>query len=586
LDLLCFDGTSGPVAPLDDVSRHRLLDRIVADADAEAEAETDQEARQREGVETDQVGRRRAGAENDQVGRRRAHTQSDTGAARPVRAAEPKAPSAAARRVSWMWVGCAAGALLVLLAAVWLFFRDRTRVGGGRRAPRGNGRPAVRRVAVARAILRAGVVRSTGAKQRFAVGEILQTGQGVQVKAGRAAIQLPQGSIALLSADTEMRILRLDAKRVRLRLRSGTAVFSVTRRRRGQRFEVWAAGARFSVLGTVFAVAVQPGGARLQVFRGKVAATGAHGAHLTVHRGQGVEVTRKRRRLRAQPLLEAKRAAGTENDLHLLNLLISRGAAQLAIHSRPAGATVRLDGVVLGTTPLEATVRPGHRRLEAAVNNRLAFREFLHLREGDVIERDLDLAFRLKMNMPVAQEPQKEVAETADPDASAAGSHKRIPTTLTKGRPRPAAECADEKKKGRSPARRLLLEARRLRTLKKYHFAKRTYERLVRQYPDSAEARAACVSLGLILLGPLHKAAAALRWFDRYLALGRGGVLAQEALYGRIRALRKLGRIKGEKAALKRFLQKYPKALQVGHVKRRLQKLTQSAENERKQSGR
>ena len=78
--------------------------------------------------------------------------------------------------------------------------------------------------------------------------------------------------------------------------------------------------------------------------------------------------------------------------------------------------------------------------------------------------------------------------------------------------------------------------------------------------PRSAEARASLVSLGELQLSQLAEPAAALRSFDAYLAAG--GALAQEARYGRIRALRRLGRADAAREATAAFLRDYPGSAQ------------------------
>jgi hypothetical protein len=82
------------------------------------------------------------------------------------------------------------------------------------------------------------------------------------------------------------------------------------------------------------------------------------------------------------------------------------------------------------------------------------------------------------------------------------------------------------------------------------------YEQLIERHPTSAAARTAMVSLGQLHLD-LDEPRPALKWFDRYLAKP-GGPLAEDAAYGRIRALGALGRTKAEREAVEAFLSSYP----------------------------
>jgi hypothetical protein len=74
--------------------------------------------------------------------------------------------------------------------------------------------------------------------------------------------------------------------------------------------------------------------------------------------------------------------------------------------------------------------------------------------------------------------------------------------------------------------------------------------------PRTPEGRAALVSLGELLLSDLGDPNGALAAFDEYLSR-RGGDLTRRAAYGRIRALRALGRDADERAAAHVFLARY-----------------------------
>lgn len=105
----------------------------------------------------------------------------------------------------------------------------------------------------------------------------------------------------------------------------------------------------------------------------------------------------------------------------------------------------------------------------------------------------------------------------------------------------------------------LLELARSQRAAREFEAAARTYEELIRAYPSSAKARATHVSLAQLYQGPLEDPANALVHFDRYLE--RGGPLAEEAHYGKIKALRALGRSAAAQAEIDAFLQTYPESV-------------------------
>jgi TolA-binding protein len=106
-----------------------------------------------------------------------------------------------------------------------------------------------------------------------------------------------------------------------------------------------------------------------------------------------------------------------------------------------------------------------------------------------------------------------------------------------------------------------------LRSSGRYPAAAKAYQNLLGTHPRSSEASAALISLAELQLSQLGQTAAALRSFDAYLA--HGGSLAQEARYGRIRALRRLGRTAEARTATEAFLRAYPGSAQAKALRKR-----------------
>ncbi len=129
---------------------------------------------------------------------------------------------------------------------------------------------------------------------------------------------------------------------------------------------------------------------------------------------------------------------------------------------------------------------------------------------------------------------------------------------------KPAAAEADA---GPSAAD-LLREAQALRARGNAAGAAAAYRRLQALHPRSPEAAASRVSLAELLLGPLGDPSGALAAYDAYLR--GGGALRQEARYGRIQALRRLGRSGEERAAIEAFVRDYPQSVQARALTGRL----------------
>ena len=69
------------------------------------------------------------------------------------------------------------------------------------------------------------------------------------------------------------------------------------------------------------------------------------------------------------------------------------------------------------------------------------------------------------------------------------------------------------------------------------------------------------------------RAGRALRHFTRYLRKRPSGTLAKEALYGKARALRALGRRQAEIKALKSFVRRYPSSIYADRARARLKRI-------------
>jgi ferric-dicitrate binding protein FerR (iron transport regulator) len=137
--------------------------------------------------------------------------------------------------------------------------------------------------------------------------------------------------------------------------------------------------------------------------------------------------------------------------------------------------------------------------------------------------------------------------------------------------PAPTAPPRAAETAARQPVRDLLGRARALRTQGAFREAADAYRAAYASDPHGAEGRTALVALGGLLLSELNDPAGALAAFDSYLT-GKGA-LAQEAEFGRIRALRALGRYESEKAAIQSFLVAHPEGPDAQVLRRRLESM-------------
>jgi tetratricopeptide (TPR) repeat protein len=122
----------------------------------------------------------------------------------------------------------------------------------------------------------------------------------------------------------------------------------------------------------------------------------------------------------------------------------------------------------------------------------------------------------------------------------------------------------------RAPVRDLLGRARALRAQGAFRESADTYRAAYAADPHGVEGRTALVALGGLLLSELNDPSGALAAFDNYLS-ERKGALMQEAEFGRIRALRALGRFESEKAAIQQFLVAHPEGPDAQVLRHRLE---------------
>jgi TolA-binding protein len=214
--------------------------------------------------------------------------------------------------------------------------------------------------------------------------------------------------------------------------------------------------------------------------------------------------------------------------------------------------------------------------------------ELLEVRAGEQIRRDYHLARPTASgprdtaaagSAPAAPRPRDIAVAGAAPAAdgprqtaaSGTGSAAADPGRAAPGRAAGSARAAAPA----PSARTLLQRAQQRRLAREWRGAIRTYRELIRRHPGSSSARVAQVSIGTLQLDHLGRPAAALRSFGRYLRRHRRGTLAQEAAFGRLRALRALGRTCAELRGLRAFLKRYPRSLHRARAEQR-QKALQS----------
>jgi tetratricopeptide (TPR) repeat protein len=188
------------------------------------------------------------------------------------------------------------------------------------------------------------------------------------------------------------------------------------------------------------------------------------------------------------------------------------------LESTPTGAPVQLDGALIGTTPLDLLVSPGDHVLSAPGLPTST----VHIAASERLEKSW-----------VTQPASTPSAMAATP---------REPRNDIASPPAPAP--AD-----------LLADARAARARGDNASAAQAYRSLLASHPDSPEATAATLSLAELELGRGANQEA-LTLYERYIS--RRGPLMLEARYGKVRALRALGRSADAQQEAASFVHDYP----------------------------
>jgi len=365
-------------------------------------------------------------------------------------------------------------------------------------------------------------------------GAELKKSDVLKVENGGACFSITNTIASCLDAHSELELRELSRERSVVAVRHGLVTHRLLPQGTKRRFVVETPEGSVTALGTTFAVEVT--GERdvtIRLYEGRLQVEPRTGsAQLLEAPGTlrlGSSVTHQRH----DPALR-------ERDLRLLALAppaLSVEASQLVITTIPTEAELMLDGEKLGPTPVSWLSRPGSHQLSVSAPGYREHRETLIVLPGQRLERQLALA---KSDLEPTRPTSRDEEVSPEPKST------EVPET---------------------PAM-LLTRAQGLRANGAYAKSAQLYQKLIRRYPESAEGGAALLSLGELELSVLGTPASALAHFEAYLA--RGGRLVQEARYGRIRALGRLGQTTLEEAAIRDFVRDYPKSIQSQRLRERL----------------
>ena len=414
-------------------------------------------------------------------------------------------------------------ALVIGAAAAFALLSRAPRVPEAKRP--GSASPSVASVAAAPlpvTVARSELVFASGdvrvGAERAVVGEkTLAEGATVRTGDGRACLTIDPTIDVCLGPASEVTLEALRGASLRVRVVGGTAVAALAPRSAGQTFALAAGKLEATAHGTVYALEASDGRpVRVAVLEGTVSVSepGEKSELLGAHAGLSVRAGAAR----------AVDAVGRGEEARLSAWLrpreLARGGSFGVLELGEQGSLrALLDDQGPYDLPLRAFVSAGRHRV----------------------------------TLRAPGEPDR----TLDADVEAGGVRRVTPTARSVDAAVPSAralleQARDSLARGDSRAARVL------------------YERLRETHPVSPEARTILVPLGKLEL-EAGAASRALSTFDAYVK--GGGPLLPEALSGRVKALRALGRPTEERRAIEDLLARYPKTFEAPALSRRLQAL-------------
>lgn len=347
----------------------------------------------------------------------------------------------------------------------------------------------------------------------IAAGSTLNLGDTLQVTRGRACVDQEQGTTSCLHENSVLVVEESSTAMQRIRLKKGTIVCQLEENRNGK-FIVTTGRVTVTATGTVFSVETDESSVNVRLHRGSV----------TVRAADSGEV----RKMTAPSVLafdggwkelawDESVAARDRALVEPARLWAKKPLGALTVDGIGEAGTIALDTIGLGPPPVSILTSPGPHSLLVESTEHVPYQHEVKVAEqGTVIRPSLELA------------TGREATAFSAPKSSA--------------------------------AKEALTRAQTLRSAGRLLDAAEEYRSLIAQYASAPEARAALLSLGHLELKSFGRPAAALGHFERY--LDGGGQLSQEASFGRIQALRQLGRRAEAERAIFTFLQDYPDSVQ------------------------
>jgi hypothetical protein len=388
-------------------------------------------------------------------------------------------------------------------------------------------------------------------------GSLIRVGDEISVGNGSACVAIDPEIDVCLDRDTKARIAELTRENYRVDLLEGRAAVTLSPLPEGMHMSVVADGVWSTAVGTSFVVTKRGDERNTLVLNGKVrVGTAEKSALVLAH--QIAQTPKQTLHQATVPEAVSRSDEAPAWDL-LAPTALWKGpvSATLQLHNAPYGAEIVLDGHVLGPAPLTTLVPSGAHTLEVHSPGAPNLREETSLVPGQVWKVDY-AAWSARISQPAVEVPTPRSARSTSEMRQALAenvAHRNADAWMGNG------------------VSALLATAREHMRASNWIAAAQGYDAVRTQFPASPEAQTVLVPLAGIELEHLNQPEQALAHAERYLGAG-GGVLAEEARYTRVRALRALGRSDLEARAIAELIAAHPDSFHLAPLKQRLVSLS------------
>ncbi len=367
-------------------------------------------------------------------------------------------------------------------------------------------------------------------------GRPLEPGAVIETAAGQACLTIDPGVDICIGAWSRVVLSSLREGHLELEVKRGLALATLTHRAPGQTFSLSSNDVKATAIGTTFGIDARGPSPEVVVLEGTVdVKRGAKAASEFVH-------GHSRWRL-ASGVQPAQLAIGRAEEAPLWALLAPRELWRhsevgiLDLRSAASGLSAAIDESHRFALPLSTFLPAGKHQVKV--------RDAAGAEASYAIEVDAGAHKVLDIGDP----SENNAAGLSDPPAKA-------PSAKTS-----AVSASSLLESARSELRAGNVSA-----------ALDGYAELRRAFPGTAEAWTVLPTMGRLELEQRKAPGRALSFFDTYLS--HPGPLRQEALSGKISALKALGRTSEERLAIEQFVNQYPNGLETSALRRRLHVLS------------